>query len=123
MINVVHGGRHQEVKPTDLSKIRCINEDTTSKTIYITSQRNVCADNHMLSRNYGTTCRILRYTLLKEYIYIDTLFAMHKVINTTIGNICTQLFVTDKGFVYDAPLKADSDILHSIAQILKIIGV
>ena len=66
MVSAFHGGRHEVTKPSDLDKLWCIDADTASKTIDITSKKCVRKDNPNLSRNYGTTDRMLRYKHLKE---------------------------------------------------------
>ena len=122
MISAVHGGRHQRVKPSALAKIWRIDEDTASKTIDITSQRNVRTDNPKLSRNYGTNDRMLRYKHLKHYFFMDTLFATSKANKSSRGNTCAQLFVTDRGFVYIVPMTKESDVLQAVKQFAKTIG-
>ena len=66
MVIAAHGERHQGVKPSELVELRCIDVDTTSKTIGIISQRSEGTDTPKLSRNYGINNRILRYKYLKH---------------------------------------------------------
>ena len=96
MVSTVHGGRHQGVKPSELAKLWRIDADTASKTIGITSQRSVRTNTPTLYRNYGTNDRMLRYKHLKEYFFMDTLFATGKADKSSRGNTCAQLFVTDR---------------------------
>ena len=65
---------------------------------------------------------MLRYKHLKEYFYIDTFFATSKCKNSSRGNTCDKLFVTDKGFVYIVPITKESDVLQAIKQFSKVIG-
>jgi hypothetical protein len=122
MVSAVHGGRHQGVKPSELAKLWRIDADTASKTIDITSQRSVRTNTPTLSRNYGTNDRMLRYKHLKEYFFMDTLFATGKANRSSRGNTCAQLFVTDKGFVYIVPMTKESDVLQAVKQFAKAIG-
>ena len=122
MVSAVHGGRHQGVKPSELAKLWRIDADTASKTIDITSQRSVMTNTPTLSRNYGTNDRMLRYKHLKEYFFMDTLFATGKANKSSRGNNCAQLFVTDKGFVYIVPMTKESDVLQAVKQFAKAIG-
>ena len=38
------------------------------------------------------------------------------------GNMCCQLFVMDKGYMYIVPMRSKSDIKHAIKQFAKEIG-
>ena len=124
MVSAVHAGRHQGVQAKDLAKLWRIDEPTAKKTLDITSQKEVRTDNPKLSRNFSTNDRTLRYKHLKEYFYMDTLFATSKSGKSSRGNTCAQLFVSDKGFVYVVPLKQEGQgqILQAIKQFVKAIG-
>ena len=122
MVNAVHAGRHQGVNAKDLAKIWRIDENTAKKTLDITSQRCVRKDNPKLSRNFSTNDRTLRYKHLKEYFYMDTLYATKDAGKSSRGNKCAQLFVTDKGFVYIVPMKSESQVLHAVKQFAKCVG-
>ena len=110
MASAMHAGKYKGIKPAHLSKIWRIDTDTARKTLDITSQRNVRKDNPKLSRNYGTNDRMLRYKHLKDYFFMDTLFATKKASVSSRGHSCLQLFVTDKGFIYVVPMKKESDV-------------
>ena len=105
MVSAVHAGRRQGVNAKKLAKLWCVDEHTTDKTLDITSQREVRTDNPKLSCNFSTNDRTLRYKHLKEYFYMDTMFATSKSGKSSRGNTCAQLFVSDKVFVYIVPLK------------------
>jgi hypothetical protein len=125
MVSAVHAGRHQGVKFKDLEKLWRIDEHTAKKTLDITSQKEVMTDNPKLSRNFSTNDRTLRYKHLKEYFYMDTIFATSKAGKSSRGHTCAQLFVSDKGFVYVVPLKQEGQgqVLQAIKQFVKAIGV
>jgi hypothetical protein len=57
-----------------------------------------------LSRNVSTNDCALRYRKIKSKFFTDTLFAT-KGAKSTRGNVCTQIFVSDKGFVSLYPMK------------------
>ena len=114
MVNAVHVGRHQGVTVKDLAKIWRIDENTAKKILDITSQKCVRKDNPKLSRNFSTNDRTLRYKHLKEYFYMDTLYATKDAGKSSRGNKCAQLFVTDKGYVYVVPMKTESQVLQAV---------
>ena len=78
MVSAMHAAKYNGIKPEHLSKIWHIDVDTARKTLDLTSQRSVRKDNPKLSRNYGTNDRMLRYKHLKDYFFMDTLFATKK---------------------------------------------
>ena len=122
MVSAVQKGRHKGVDPVHLAKIWRIDEDIAKKTIDITTQRSVRKDYLMVSRNYGTNDRMLRYKHLKEYFYMDTLFATKIFKKSSRGNICAQLFVTDKLHVYVVLMTKESNILQTIKYFVNTIG-
>ena len=54
---------------------------------------------------------------------MDTFFATKKGGRFSCGNTCCQLFVTDKGFVYVVPMRRKFDVLATVKQFAKEIGV
>ena len=89
MVCAMHAGKYDGIKPEHLSKIWRIDMDTARKTLDITSQRSVRKDNPKLSRNYGTNDRMLRYKHLKDYFFMDTLFATKKASVSSIDHTCS----------------------------------
>ena len=75
MVTAVYGGRNHSVKASHLAKIWRINENVAKHTLGITTQRSIRKDDPKLSRNYGINDRMFRYNYLKEFFYMDTLFA------------------------------------------------
>ena len=122
MVSSLHADKTKGVTPSHLSKIWRIDVDTAKRTLDITSQHKVRKENPKLSRNYGTNDRMLRYKHLKEYFFMDTLFATKEANKSSRGHTCAQLFVTDKGFVYVVPMKKESEVLQAIKQFAKAIG-
>ena len=95
-------------------KIWCIDENTSKRTLYITSQRSIWTDNPKLSRNYSTNDRMLRYKHLKEYFFMDTFFATSKAKKSSRGHTYVKISVTNKGFIYVVPMKTESQVLQAI---------
>ena len=55
-------------------------------------------------------------------VYMDTFFATAEARKSTRQDICCQIFVTDRGFIYVAPMKSRSDVLQAVKQFAKEIG-
>lgn len=111
------------VSPEELSRVFRIDLQTAKRTIKNTSQRLKRSKNLTLHRRYRTNDRMLRYQHIREYFYMDTMFASAKSGVTTRGNMCLQLFVTDRGFVFVCPLKAKRDLPHAMRLFFKRVGV
>ena len=93
--------------------------DEAAKTLEQTTQEKVHTENPKVARNYGTNDRMLRYSKIKEYFYMDTLIATSEGGKSLRGNTCGQLFVTDKGFVYFVPMRSRSDVLLAVKKFAK----
>ena len=96
--------------------------DSARRTLEVISQNSTRTNNHKLSRNYGTNDRMLRYKRINQWFFMDTFFATRKAGKSSRGNTCCQLFVTNKGFVYIAPMKNRSEVLQAVKQFTKKIG-
>ena len=53
---------------------------------------------------------------------MDTFIATKKGGKSSQVNLCCQLFVTDKGFLYVVPLKRKSEAMSAVKQFTKEIG-
>ena len=102
-----------------LSKVWRISHEDAQWTLDVTSQHGNHPVNPQLSKNYGTNDRMLRYKRSKEYFYMDTFFSTKKGGKSSRGNLCCQLFVTDKGFLYVVPLKSKSKVMSAVKQSAK----
>ena len=122
MVSAAHAGKSKGVDPSHLSKIWKIDLKTAERTLEVVSQKGKRTDDPTLSRNYGTNDRMLRYKRINEYFFMDTFFATKKAGKSSRGNICCQLFVTDKGFVYVVPMKSKAEVLQAVKQFAKEIG-
>ena len=66
---------------------------------------------------------MLQYRHIHEHFFMDTFFATSKGGKSTCGNMCCQLFVIDKGYLYVVPMKRKGKVLQVIKQFTKEIGV
>ena len=121
-VSAAHAGIHQGVKAEHLDKVWRIDIEQANDTLYITTQRSVRTSDPKLSRNYRTNDRMLRYKRIDEYFYMDIFFATEKSGKSTRQNICCQLFVTDRGFIYFVPMKSRFDGLQAVKPFAKQIG-
>jgi hypothetical protein len=91
------------------------------RTLQLTTQRLRHNADSSLSRNFGTNDRAVRYKKLKSYFFSDTLFVTGKA-KSSRGNICAQLFVSDKGFVTIYPMQHQRDYFLALRQFAKEVG-
>ena len=122
MVKDVHATNSRGVNAETLSKIWRIDLETAQRTIDVTSQRCVRSEGASLSRNYSTNDRMLRYRRIDQHFFMDTFFATSKKGQSTRGNTCCQLFVTDKGFVYVVPMKSKSQVPQALKAFAKAVG-
>ena len=73
-----NASRPQGVTPEHLSKIWCILQEDTRRTINTTTQTSVRMQDPTLSCNYGTNDHMLRYKRIQDYFFMDTFFATKK---------------------------------------------
>ena len=97
-IAAVSAGKSKGISAEHLSKVWRIPHEDAARTLQVTTQRLRHDADSSLSRNFGTNDRAVRYKKLKSYFFSDTLFVTGKA-KSSRGNICAQLFVSDKGFV------------------------
>ena len=116
MASTAQAGKSGGVDPKHLSKIWRISHEDAQRTIDVTTQTSIWTDDPVLSRNYSTNDRMLRYKRIKDFFFIDTFFATKKGGQSSRGHTCCQLFVTDKGFIYVVPMKRKSEVLLAIKK-------
>jgi hypothetical protein len=121
-IKAAMAGKPNGVTAKHLSKVWKIDIETAKKTIDVTTQLRQHESNASMSRNYSTNDRMLRYKRINSHFFTDTFFVTKKA-KSQRGNICMQLFVSDKGFVYVVPMKSKSDFPFALKQFAKEIGV
>ena len=119
MASTAQAGQSRGVDPKHLSKIWRINHEDAQRTIDVTTQMSIQTDDPVLSRNYSTNDRMLRYKRIKDLFFMDTFFATKKGGQSSRGHTCCQLFVTDKGFIYVVPMNRKSEVLLAIKQFAK----
>ena len=122
MASTAQAGQSRGVDPKHLSKIWRISHEDAQRTIDVTTQMSIQTDDPVLSRNYSTNDRILRYKRIKDLLFMDTFFATKKGGQLSRGHTCCQLFVTDKGFIYVVPMNRKSEVLLAIKQFEKETG-
>ena len=110
------------VDVSHLSKIWRISAEDAKRMLAVTSQHGQQAQDPTLLQNYGTNDRMLRYRHIHEHFFMDTFFATSKGGKSTRGNMCCQLFVMDKGYLYVVPMKHKGEVLQAIKQFTKEIG-
>ena len=77
MASTAQAGKSRGVDPKHLSKICRISHDDAQRTINVTTQTSNQTDDPVLSRNYSTNDRMLRYKKIKDF-FMDTFFATKK---------------------------------------------
>ena len=110
----VHASRQRGIDAEHLASIWRISYDDAKRTIEATSQHSKRAVNPDFTQKYGTNDHMLRYRRIRDYFYMDTFFATSKGSKSSRGNLCCQLFVTDKGFLYVVPMKRKSEVMLAV---------
>jgi hypothetical protein len=111
----VTAGKSSGVTAEQLSKVFCIPHDDAVRTLSATTQLVQYNTDFSLSRNISTNDQALRYKKIKSFFFTDTLFAT-KGAKSTRGNICAQLFASDKGFVVVYPMKDQRSYLLALKE-------
>ena len=120
-VNAISADPLTGVSPKLLSKLWCVPENLAKDAIAQSTQ--LCrhnADNYM-SRNISTNDRMLRYRRLQSVFFTDTMFALKH--RSTRGNVCCQIFVSDKGFVAVYPMKSQKEFPTALHWFCKQVGV
>ena len=117
----VTAGRAKGVSAEHLAKVWMIPHEEAARTLKVTSQRLRTDIDSSLSRNFGTNDRAVRYRHIKSCFYTDTLFVTGAA-KSTRGNICAQLFVSDKGYVAIYPMQHQRDYFLALKQFAKDVG-
>ena len=113
--------RSKGVTKETLSKIWLVSEDLAQGAIDKNTQLVRHSEENTLSRQYSTNDRMLRYKKLQSVFYTDTMHAKkHK---STRGNICCQVFVSDKGYIAVYPMKSQEEFQSALHWFCKEDGV
>ena len=110
------------VTPEFLRKIWSISDNEAQGVVQHNTQLNRQTGEGMLSRQFSTNDRMLRYRRIQSYFFTDTMFVTSKA-ESTRGFTCLQLFVSDKGFVAVYPMEKKSDFDQALQLFCKEVGV
>ena len=92
-------------------------------TIDVVTQRCVRSEDSRISREHSSNNKMLRHDRIDAHLFMDAFFVTRKHENSTRGNMCCQLFVTDKSFVHAEPLRKRSDLICALKIFAKEVGV
>ncbi len=120
-IQAVSAGRSKGVSADHLSKVWCIPHDDAARTLGVTTQSLCHNPDSSLSRNVGTNDRAVSYRKIKSFFFMDTVFVTSAA-KSSRGNICDQLFVSDRGFIAFHPMKKQQEVHLAVKQFTKEIG-
>jgi hypothetical protein len=109
------------VSAEHLAKVWMIPHDETARTLQVMSQRLHTDIDFSLSRNIGTNNRAVWYCHTKLCFYTDTLFVTGTA-KSSHGNICAQLYVSDKGYFAIYPMQHHQDYFLALKQFAKVVG-
>jgi hypothetical protein len=109
------------VSADHLSKVWCIPHDDAACTLGVTNQSLCHNPDSSLSRNVDTNDRAVRYTKIKSFFFMDTVFVTIAA-KSLRGNICAQLFVSDRGFIAFYSMKKQQEIHLAAKQFAKEVG-
>ena len=116
------GGKPSTVSADFLSKIWNIDVDLAKKALSQNThlyRRNV---NNDLSRHFNTNDRMLRYKRIEIQFFTDTFFVTGSA-KSTRGHNCSQIFVSDKGYLAIYLMKSKSEFPDALHQFCKEVGV
>ena len=106
-----------------LMKAWRIDKKTALKTIRATTQRYKRKRDPKMTRNSSTHDKATRYHRINDHLFMDTMFATSKGGKSVRGNICAQIFTTDRGFIAAYPLQSKSQVKQAIRLFCKEVGV
>ena len=121
-VTALDASRPGTVDAKHLSIICRIQYEDVKRTLDVTTQHNVQAQDPRMTPNYRTYDRMLRYKRTHECFFMDTIFATNKGGQSSWGNTCCQLFVTDKGYLYMVLMKQRLEVLVATKQFVKDVG-
>jgi hypothetical protein len=120
-IQAVSAGRLKGVSAEHLSKVWCIPHDDAARTLGVMTQSLCHNPDSSLSSNVGTNDRAVRYRKIKSFFFMDTIFVTSAA-KSSQGNMCAQLFVSDRGFVAFYPMKKQQEVHLAVKQFAKEVG-
>lgn len=105
-----------------LANVLAISHDDAARTLSVTTQLNRQNADSSLSQNFGTTDRRQRYKRLSCTVFTDTVYVTNKA-RSNRGNVCAQVFVTDKSFLETYPMRDTKSYFHALKLFTKEVGV
>ena len=105
-----------------LSKLWCINEDLAKGAIDQNTQLCRHGSDNIMSLQFSTNDRIMRYRRIPSTFFTDTMFAQPGA-KSTRGNSCCQVFVSDRSFVALYPMKSQTQFQDALHWFCKQVGV
>jgi uncharacterized lipoprotein YehR (DUF1307 family) len=108
------------VKSEDLAKRWLVGNRVAQDTIKVTTQTLIRNVIHPIEQRFKTKAATLRYDQLKCQFYSNIFFCKEKSI---LGNSCGQLFITNFSFSKFAPMKAKSEAILALQELIQDIGI
>ena len=115
-------GKSKGISADKLSKLWLITEKLADGAIDQNTQMCRHSADNIMSRQFSTNDRMLRYRRIQSAFFSDTMFATPKA-KSTRGHSCCQVFVSDKGFVAVYPMKSQEEFQTALHWFCKQIGV
>ena len=122
VISTVNANQSKYVTLDMLSKLWLIKEDLAKGAIDQNKQLCRHGSDNIMSRQFSTNDRMLRYRQITSTFFTDTMFAQPGA-KSTRGNSCYQVFVSDKGFVALYPMKPQTQFQDALHWFCKQVGV
>jgi hypothetical protein len=122
VISSINAGKSSGTDPKQLSKLWIVTEKLAKEALDQNTQ--LCRHNsdNIMSRQFSTNDRMLRYRRLQSVFYTDTMFVTPKA-KSLRGFSCCQVFVSDKGFVAVYPMKSQEEFQNALHWFCKQVGV
>ena len=110
------------VSPDFLSKIWSVSDEQAKDIVNSNTQLNRVPNEGMLSKQFSTNDRMLRYRRINSYFFTDTMFVTSAA-KSTRGYTMLQVFVSDKGFIAVYPMERKSEFHDCLQVFCKEVGV
>ena len=120
-VSAVMAGKPGGVSAERLSKLFSISHDDAERTLKVTTQLNRQSADSTLSRNFETNDREIRYRRIDSIFFTDAFFVTAKA-RSTRGNICAQIYVSDKAFMDVHPMRDVKSFPLSLRRFAKEVG-
>ena len=105
IVSAINAGKPSGPSASTLSKLWLVFEPLAKGALDQNTQLCRQSADNIMSRQFSTNDRMLRYRRLQSVFFTDTMFATPKA-KSTRGYTCCQVFVSDKIFVAVYPMKS-----------------